>query len=387
MINSVCGIRSTGRICTDLADALEKQGHEVKIAYGREEIPDKYRKYGVRIGSNFDVTLHGIKSRLFDKSGMGSKSATKKFIEWVRKFDPDAIHLHNIHGYYINIEVLFSYLKSFKKQVIWTLHDCWAFTGHCTYFSYIECNKWKTGCFECPQKREYPSSLVCDFSSENYRAKRELFSGIEKLEIVTPSKWLAFLVKDSFLKCYNTTVINNGVDGSVFTPKNGNVRKHFNLENKKVILGVAAVWNKRKGLDTFIKLSRRLDDAYRIILVGLSSKQIKKLPPNIIGIERTNNSNELAELYSIADIFVNPTLEDNYPTTNIEAIACGTPVITYKTGGSPESARGYGIVVEKNDVESLLDSIERNIFYRDPDFYVDKEETVKRYLKLYNGEC
>ena len=146
MINSVCGIRSTGRICTDIAEELEKQGHDVKIAYGRETVPEKYQKYAVRIGTDLDVKLHGIKTRLFDRHGFGSKRATKKFIKWVEEYDPDVIHLHNLHGYYINIKILFDYLKKANKKVVWTLHDCWAFTGHCTHFDFVGCNKWKCKC-------------------------------------------------------------------------------------------------------------------------------------------------------------------------------------------------------------------------------------------------
>mgnify|MGYP000231854880 FL=1 len=153
MINVVCGIRSTGRICTDLAIALEKQGHEVRIAYGRETVPEQFQKYAVRIGTDLDVKLHGIKARLFDRAGFGSRKATEKFIEWVKKYDPDIIHLHNIHGYYIDVERLFKYLRTCGKKIIWTLHDCWSFTGHCVYFDYIVCDKWKNGCFYCPQKK------------------------------------------------------------------------------------------------------------------------------------------------------------------------------------------------------------------------------------------
>ena len=201
MINVVCGIRSTGRICTDLATALEAQGHEVKIAYGRENVPEQFQKYAVRIGTDLDVKLHGLRARLLDGAGFGSKRATKKFIEWVKEYDPDVIHLHNIHGYYINVEVLFKYLKSCSKKIIWTLHDCWAFTGHSAYCDAVQCDRWKTGCYECPQISEYPRSVV-DRSKLNWKKKREMFTGIPNMILVTPSQWLAGLVKESFLNKY-----------------------------------------------------------------------------------------------------------------------------------------------------------------------------------------
>lgn len=202
MINVVCGIRSTGRICTDLAAALEEQGHEVKIAYGRENVPEQFQKYAVRIGNDFDVKRHGLKARLLDGAGFGSKRVTEKFIKWVKEYDPDIIHLHNIHGYYINIEVLFRYLQTCGKKIIWTLHDCWSFTGHCVYFDYVNCNKWEKECNHCPQKKEYPARVGPDFSKRNFNIKKDLFSEIPNLILVTPSQWLANLLSYSYMKKY-----------------------------------------------------------------------------------------------------------------------------------------------------------------------------------------
>lgn len=358
MINSVCGIRSTGRICTDLADALTEQGHTVKIAYGREEVPDKYKKYAVRIGSDLDVKLHGVRARLLDESGFGSKIATVKFIEWVKKYDPDVIHLHNIHGYYINIEVLFNYLRTCEKKIIWTLHDCWAFTGHAAFCEAANCERWKKCCHNCPKRDDYPKSLY-DNSKLNWLKKRKTFTGIPNLQIITPSKWLAGLVKKSFLRKYPVSVIYNGIDTSVFKPvDSSDLRKKLNIGNKKVILGVAAIWDARKGLADFIKLNTLINkNEYQIILVGLTEKQISKLPKSMIGITRTDSVEQLVEFYSLAYVFVNPTYEDNYPTTNLEAIACGTPVITYDTGGSGESALSYGLIIKKHHIEEIVSII------------------------------
>lgn len=385
MINVVCGIRSTGRICTDLAKALEEQGHEVKIAYGRESVPKQMQKYAVKIGTDFDIKMHGVKARLLDEAGFGSEKATRKFIKWIKKYDPDIIHIHNIHGYYINVKILFDYFKESNKRVIWTLHDCWPFTGHCTNFDYINCNKWKNGCEHCPQKLEYPKQYGLDMSRRNYALKKKIFTGVKKMYLVTPSKWLAELTSESFLKEYPTYVIHNGIDTQIFKPCDSNLKEKYNCQNKIIILGVASTWTKRKGLDTFIELSKMLESNYQIILVGLSNKQILKIPKNIISIERTNNVKELAELYSTADVFINPTLEDNYPTTNLEAIACGTPVITYDTGGSCESAKGYGISVAKGDVNGILEALNKIEQIERKQMDIDYRSTVKKYIELYKN--
>lgn len=380
MINVVCGIRSTGRICTDIADALTAQGHEVKIAYGRETVPEKYQKYAVRIGSDFGVKLHGLRARLTDGAGFGSKADTKKFIEWVKEFDPDVIHLHNIHGYYINIEVLFDYLRTCGKKVIWTLHDCWAFTGHCTYFSYVQCDKWKYGCCDCLQTKDYPQSMI-DMSKENWERKRRLFSDIPNMTLVTPSKWLHDLVKDSFLRDYPSLVINNGIDTTIFQPSLSDLREKYNLGDKRIVLGVAAIWNSRKGLNYIEKLSDMLND-YKFVIVGLTPKQKDDLAKSMVGICRTNSAKELAEWYSIASVYINPTLEDNYPTTNLEAIACGTPVITFDTGGSPESAAYYGATVAQEDVEAMGELI-KEMNFKKTDFDVSIERMLRKYTELY----
>ncbi len=389
MINVVCGIRSTGRICTDLADALTAQGHTVKIAYGREEVPDKYKKYAHRIGTDFDVKLHGIRARLLDESGFGSKIATIRFIEWVKKFDPDVIHLHNIHGYYINIEVLFDYLRTCGKKIIWTLHDCWAFTGHSALCDGIGCEKWKNGCGNCPNLKEYPKSYK-DYSKNNWLKKRKIFTRIPNLTIVTPSKWLAGLVKRSFLKGYSVKVIHNGIDTSQFYPIKSDFRKRYNIEDKYVLLGVASSWNDMKGLSDYIKLAKILDDSYRIVLVGLSKEQLRSVPQNMICIERTNSTEELVQIYSASDVLLNLSYCENYPTVNLEAIACGTPVITYDTGGSAESAIINGNVVLRGDLTAVISELNEHN-YKTIKFIVNKDlidaqSSLKAYLKMFLRE-
>lgn len=388
-INSVCGVGSTGRIATDLYKVLEEQGHECVIAYGRGTAPEGIKT--IKIGTDFDNYMHVAKTRLFDKHGFGSTKATKEFIKKVKEYDPDVIHLHNIHGYYINIEILFDYLKKSNKKVIWTLHDCWAFTGHCAYFDYVGCDKWKLECKDCPQKKEYPNSLVLDSSKSNYEKKKMIFTGVKNLTIVTPSKWLSGLVKESYLSEYKVKVINNGIDLDVFKPTKSDFRKRYGLENKCIILGVASVWNRRKGLSYLIKLSEMLDETYKIIVVGVNKKQKEKLPNNMIGIIKTNNVKELVEIYSASDIFVNPTLEDNFPTTNLEALACGGFVITFNTGGSIESVSNKnGFIVEKNDItqlykkiiEARTNKLNRENIINSSKFY-NKIERYRKYLEVY----
>lgn len=380
-INTVCGFGSTGRIATELYKVLEKQGHECNIAYGRREAPEGIDS--IKIGSKLDSYIHILKTRVFDKHGFGSVNATKKFIEEVKEYNPDIIHLHNIHGDYINIEILFNYIKEANKPVVWTLHDCWAFTGHCAYFDYVGCDKWKGGCNNCPQKNSYPSSKLIDNSKFNYKKKKELFTSVKNMTIVTPSKWLANLVKESFLGKYHVEVINNGIDLEVFKPTESNFREKYNIEDKFIILGVASGWEERKGLNYFVELSKMLSKEYQIVIVGLNEKQKKELPQEIIAITRTNNVRELAEIYSSADIFVNPTLEENFPTTNLEALACGTPIITFDTGGSPECIDEYtGIVMNNRDISELMDIIINiNI-----NFSFDGEHCINRVHKNYDKD-
>lgn len=381
MINVVCGIRSTGRICTDLATALEKQGHEVKIAYGRENVPEQFQKYAVRIGTDLDVKLHGIKARLFDKAGFGSKKATEKFIDWVKEYDPDIIHLHNIHGYYINIEILFAYLKGCGKKIIWTMHDCWAITGHSAYCDAVECEKWKNGCGKCPQIKNYPKSYF-DNSRNNWKKKKQIFTGILDMTIVTPSKWLASIINQSFMKDYPIKVIYNGIDTSKFKPLPNNFKQHYGLKDKIMLLGVATAWDEMKGLADFIKLSKVLDESYKIVLVGLTAKQKDTLPPKILGVERTASVKELAQIYSAADIFLNLTYCDSYGLVNVEAALCGTPVLSYNTGGCCESVGNNGILVKKGDLNALVNVL-KSFQYKD----VREKMLIENYdLKRYRKE-
>lgn len=358
-INSVCGIGSTGRICTDLAQQLEAEGNEVKIAYGRKgTVPEQFQKYAVRIGTDFDCKMHAIQTRLFDTHGFGSKHATKEFLKWAEEYKPDLVWLHNLHGYYINVEMLFDWIKKHPEmQVKWTLHDCWAFTGHCSHFTMVKCEQWKSHCSYCSQLRRYPACFAMSSVSKNFERKHKAFTGVKNMTLITPSKWLADLTRQSFLKEYPVEVHYNTIDTSIFKPTPSDFRERYGLQDKIIVLGVANVWEDRKGLFDFYKLAEMLDDRYVIVLVGLSEKQIKELPKNIKGIQRTNSPQELAAIYTAADVLVNPSVEETFGMTPVEAQACGTPSIVYEDTACEEVAQQSGNTVVPQDVNALYESI------------------------------
>ncbi len=388
-INSVCGSGSTGRICTDLYDLAEKKGHKCYIAYGRGNAPESYNT--IKIGNKLDLFSHVFFSRVFDRHGFASKKATKKFIQKIEDINPDIIHLHNLHGYYVNIRLLFNYFKKNPNiQIIWTLHDCWSFTGHCTYFTYSKCYKWiNNECQNCQYKNKYPQSYLLNNSHSNYILKKHLFNQVPNLTLVTPSKWLASLVKISYLKTYRTLVINNGIDINKFKQNKYDNNSISNYSNyNKIILGVANGFGERKGLDWFIKLRSDLPLEIAIVLVGVDKKDKTFIPSDIITIDKTNNIDELVELYSKADVFVNPTREDNYPTVNLEAQACGTPVITTNVGGSPETIfNTTGLVAENYDqflkyIKDVLNN-KYKFNFTSINQKVDRYLLFDKYIELY----
>lgn len=383
-INVVCN-GSTGRIMNQIQEEAQNQGWEVYSFYGRGN-PANDRC--IKIGNKLDVLFHVLITRLFNKHGHGSKKATKKLIKQIEEINPDVIQLHNIHGYYIHIKTLFNYLKKCNKKIMWTLHDCWAFTGHCSHFTYPKCDKWKKGCGKCIRRKDYPKSFICDSSKKEYSFKKELFTDIKNLTIVVPSNWLADLVKQSFLKEYEIKVINNGIDLNVFKPTNTiDVRKKYNIpKDKKIILGVSNIWNESKGLNEFYKLSKTMENDYIIVLVGLKDKQIKKLPDKIVGLTRTDNLEELANLYSIADVLYNPSKEETFSLVTVESIACGTPVIAYNTGAISEiigEENGICINIEKeNNIVENIRNIDKGKIKQDMNKYSLKAMT-REYISNY----
>ena len=340
-INSVAGFGSTGRIVAELAREKLAQGHTCLIAYGRDKAGCDDLET-LRIGTDLDFKLHGVLNRVLDDHGFHSKAATKAFLEKVKEYDPDVIWLHNIHGYYLHIGLLFDYLRTCGKRILWTLHDCWAFTGHCAYFDFVRCDRWKTGCHACPQKQEYPASKVLDGSRRNWEKKRALFTGIPNVTLIVPSQWLAGRVKQSFLKDYPVEVVNNRIDRDVFKPTPSDFRQKHSLEGKTVLLGVASVWERRKGLDDLIALHKMLDDRFAMVIVGLTPEQAKAVPEGILCLPRTNSMAELVEIYSAADLYLNPSVEETFGMTAMEALACGTLPIVYQDTACEEIVDQFG---------------------------------------------
>lgn len=371
-INITANWGSHGKIAEKIGLLAMQEGWESYIAYGRWWNPSQSQLY--HIGNNLDEAVHLISSRIFDNQGLMSKQATKKLIVYIKELNPDIIHLHNIHGYYLHYPLLFNYLASSRIPVVWTLHDCWPFTGHCTHFMFADCHQWESHCQTCPLKSNYPRSMALDRSFHNFEKKRQSFLALDNLVLVPVSKWLEGCLRKSFFSTMNIQLIYNGIDTSVFRPSENSkaIKDKYNLpQDNKIILGVASNWY-RKGLDNFIQLHTLLDSHYSIVVVGLKEKEIKKLPTGIIGLKRTENQQELIDLYSAADIYFNPTWEDNFPTTNLEALACGTPVVTYRTGGSPESIDSQtGFVVEKGDLKAAIACME-SICQRGPEYYQAK---------------
>lgn len=400
-LNTVCGSGSVGKITVDIYHTLNEQGHKGVILYGRNTAPENVN--AIKVGTQTDFYAHALLGVVTGKGGFGSAKMTREIVQTIEKEQPDIIHLHNIHGFYVQIEYLFSYLRRADIPVVWTLHDCWSFTGHCAYFDYMGCEKWQQGCQACPQHRQaYPYSLN-DYSKQAYERKRNAFQNVKNLTIVTPSKWLADLVKKSFLQEYPVQVIPNGIDLANFNEhaQGGEFRKEMGLQDKFIILGVANVWELRKGLVHFVKLQELLEKAEKdtffqaentkIILVGIDKHRKKKLPSSILGIEHTNGAKELAAIYQAADVYVNATLEDNFPTTNLEALSCGTPVITFATGGSPESIdQSCGLVTKTRDAEGIYQALleikerpprERDCLKKGREY--DKKKRFQEYICLY----
>lgn len=385
---------STGRIVYDLQKIHEQEGMDSYIAYGYKTSNDIAVK---------TICLQGwwrrkwniLKTRLFARHGFYNITETKRLIKYIDEVKPDIIHLHNIHNHYVNVEMLFDFIKKYDIPVVWTLHDCWPFTGWCAYFDYAQCDKWKTGCHHCPSKHDYPFTWFFDRSESNYKKKKDVFCGVKNLTLVTPSQWLADLTRGSFLKTYPVKVINNGTDIEVFRPMNTDLKERLGIAGKKMILAIAAKLSKRKGADYLLQIPDKLNDNEVLVMLGLTNEQVKSLPKEkCIGITYTNSIQELAEYYSAADVFINPTLEDNFPTTNIESLACGTPIVTFKTGGSVEVIdENTGFVVEQGDVARMLDAV-RTILKQGKKHYqkkcrnkainqYEKEKQYMKYVELY----
>lgn len=384
-INTTCGIGSTGKICVGISQVMTAANTENYILCSRS---NGY-PLGIPCAEGGYIKFQALKARILGNYGFNSRTATRKMIRELERIQPDIVHLHNIHGHDCDLEMLFSWFRKNKTKLIWTFHDCWAFTAYCPHFTIAKCGKWREGCGACPQHWDH--SWFFDRSRALFEKKKILFTDLD-MTIITPSKWLAELVKQSFLGEYPVWVINNGIDLEVFRPARSDFRVKYGLEGKRVILSVSFGWDHRKGLDVFIELNRRLPDDYRIVLVGTDADVDKLLPERIISIHRTQNQRELAEIYTAADLFVSASREENYPTVHMEALACGTPVLTFRTGGGPEILdETSGAVVPCDDVDALEKKILRICAdkpYSEADCLkkageFDQNQRFKEYLKLY----
>ncbi len=362
-----------------IGEINEKLGGDSYYAFSNS-IPNRRKTVSksVLIGNRFERKVHKFLTYYTGFHGCFSILSTMHFLHQVTEMNPDVIHLHNLHNCYINLPLLFRYLKNQKIPVVWTLHDCWAFTGQCPHFSSIGCNKWKTGCYSCPQYREYPESRV-DCTRIMYKLKRKWFTDLSNMTIVTPSQWLANRVGESFLSDYPIRVIPNGLDLSVFKPSTGAFRIRHQCDKKILVLGVSLGWSNKKGLDIFIGLAKLLPDEFQIVLVGITDKQKQEIPDTIIVLNRTSNAEELAEIYTAADYFVNPSKEETMGLVTVEALACGTPVIVSNLTAVPECVTPEcGRIVKEYSVEAFMAEL-----LKKPEFVVDKcVEQASKYEKV-----
>lgn len=392
-INTVYGSGSTGKIAMDIHDLCSAHNIECVCGYRSLIKENASIPYSIIISGKIDSRVHGFLARYTMLKGCFSYFTTKRFIKKIKAYNPDLIHLHNLHGSYVNIPLLFNYIKKHRIPVVWTLHDCWAFTAICSHFVTAKCDKWKTGCHNCAQRKRFSSAPI-DLTKSVWKIKKKWFQGVSNLTVVTPSHWLGDLVQNSFLKDYTVKTIYNGIDLDVFQYTESDFRSRYALENRKIVLGVAFDWGYSKGLDMFVELSERLDEQYQIVLVGTNEKVDRELPENIISIHRVSNQRELSAIYSVADVFVNPTREEVLGLVNIEALACGTPVVTFPTGGSPECIdQSCGVVVETDNSLMLEKEIIR-ICQNEPfsrescrrrAMLFDKAERIEEYIQLYRS--
>lgn len=390
LINTVAGTGSIGRITQSLYREIENNGDEAILIYGRGTCAADIHSY--KVGTVADFFWHVLRHFFTGMGGFFSTRRTRLLIEHLEREKPDLIHLHNIHGFYLDCEELFAYIKRAGIPVVWTLHDCWSFTGHCAYFDYAGCEKWKTGCYDCPQYRNaYPYSLFRDNTRNAYARKKHSFQNVDSLVIVTPCEWLKRKVQASYLSEYPVKVIYNGIDTNKFYPEKSNMNT-----DRYILLGVANIWEKRKGLIYFEKLLKSLGEEYTGVLVGVNHSQCRKLrkefPENRLKlIQHTRDVDELRKLYNEATVFVNPTLEDNFPTTNLEAMACGLPVVAFDTGGCAEAVQGTnGVIVPKKDVTKLTEAVQmvcrRETAEREKKGKLkifDNRKMLEEYTKLY----
>lgn len=383
---------SNGSIARDIGDIALSKGWRSIIAYGRKHIPSNSEL--IRVGTDWDVKVHGLFTRLTDLHGLGSYFFTRRLVKQFKAINPDIIHLHNIHGYFVNYKVLFDYINKYNKPVVWTFHDCWPFTGHCGHYISHNCYKWRTSCYKCPARTEYPTSWFIDNSTFNYSLKKTLFTKPENLVVVAVSNWLKSVIDQSYFSKYPVKVIYDGIDTESFQYRNSNLKTKLGIEGKYVLMSAAANWSASKGWDDYLKVASRLPQNYIIILIGVTLEQQKTLPPKIIGIQRVEGKEKLAEYYSIADVLLNLSYAETFGMTTAEAMACGTPGISYNITACPELlTKETGLVVEPGDIKGVLNAIDTiikngRLFYSEACRnrvlnHFDFKEVNKQYFDIY----
>lgn len=410
-INTFYKYGSTGRIAYDLQCVQQDSGIEGFVAYGPKTAINESSNnedYSLCLQSILRRKINILRTRLFGHHGFYNEAETRKLIRWMDEINPDIIHLHNIHNHYVNVKMLFDYVKQKNIPVVWTLHDCWPFTGHCSYFDFSGCDKWKSGCYDCPSLKDYPPTWFFDRTRRNYKDKKSVFTDVRNLMLVTPSEWLAKLTRESFLKDYPVEIINNGIDVNIFRPTESDIKKERCIEGKKIILATAGNC-KRKGTEFLKKILDFLTDEEMLVWVGTDEASVGVNNKHLITISYTNSREEMAALYSMADCFINPTLEENFPTVNIEALACGTPVVTFNTGGSIEAVLDdeivsnedgilytkVGAVVEKGNIDEMLVALRKviktgkhnysNYCVNKARMKYDRESQYQKYIELYTS--
>lgn len=341
----------------NIARITEDYGYKTYVSYGdcrraRKRTVENEIIIGNRYGRNLSLRF----GRLFGGIDCGVPIATYRFLKQLEALQPDLIHLHNLHGTFIHVGMLFDYIKKHHIPVVWTLHDCWAVTAQCPHFTLVKCDKWKTACGDCPQYMKYPKTYF-DYTTWMYREKKKWFSSVEKMTVVMPSEWLTSIVGESFLHMYNRRVIYNGINLELFQPTESSFLQMHGLMGKKIILGVADVWSERKGIADFCELAEKIEEDTHIVMVGLNQEQINAVSrKNLLALPHTTGIMELVKIYSASTVFFNPTYEETFGLVNIEAMACGIPVVTYRTGGSPEAlTEETGKVIDFRDYVALTD--------------------------------
>jgi len=392
-VNAVYNYSSTGRTTAEIHHTLKECGIDSFVACSRINNTDGYVYH---IGSEADIKIHGLMSRISGMQGYFSYFATKKLLRYMDSLNPDIVHLRILHANYINLPLLLKYLADKKIAVVITLHDCWFFTGKCCHYIDDNCYKWKEGCGNCPRLKNDNVSWFFDRTKKLWRDKRDLFFRIDRLGVIGVSDWTTNQAKQSFLSSAKIVKrIYNWIDSDVFKPKDTNhLRSAMKLQNNFVILGVASGWSEKKGLSQFIKMADHIGSQDRIILIG-NMKQKVGLPNNIIHIEQTDDIEQLAEYYSMADVFVQLSLTETFGKVTAEALSCGTPAIVYNATANPELiGEGCGYIAEKNDLSQVIEHImqvkknrksfysEKCIKYAKANF--DKTKNIKEHIDMYN---